>query len=144
MYSNLYKISNKFQYLDLKLEVLLIMIKDYIEIGQNQKALELESELNESVSKGDIEVDRLILKSNLLLLSLREKEAYDLLKSIDINKLKQNQKINYNLLFAQILDTRERDDEAFIIYNKLLKEKIISNSQKMLGLQQINRFISPT
>ena len=39
MYSNLYKISNKFQYLDLKLEVLLIMIKDYIEIGQNQKAL---------------------------------------------------------------------------------------------------------
>ena len=132
MYSNLYKISNKFQYLDLKLEVLLIMIKDYIEIGQNQKALELESELNESVSKGDIEVDRLILKSNLLLLSLREKEAYDLLKSIDINKLKQNQKINYNLLFAQILDTRERDDEAFIIYNKLLKEEIISNSQKCL------------
>ena len=37
MYSNLYEISNKFKYLDLKLEVLLIMIKDYIEIGQIQK-----------------------------------------------------------------------------------------------------------
>ena len=67
MYSNLYEISNKFQYLDLKLEVLLIMIKDYIEIGQIQKALELESELENSASKEDLEIDKQILKSNLFL-----------------------------------------------------------------------------
>ena len=132
MYSNLYEISNKFQYLDLKLEVLLIMIKDYIEIGQIQKALELEGELENSASKEDLEIDKQILKSNLLLLSLRENEAYDLLNSLEIRKLNPSQKINFNLLLAQILDAREKDEDAYKIYNNLLVENNLSDSQKCL------------
>tara|TARA_Y100001978_G_scaffold153939_1_gene139286 strand:+ start:1137 stop:5216 length:4080 start_codon:yes stop_codon:yes gene_type:complete len=137
MYSNLYEISNKFQYLDLKLEVLLIMIKDYIEIGQIQKALELESELNNSASKEDLEIDRKILKSNLLLLSLRENEAYGLLNSLEISNLNPKQKINYNLLLAQILDAREKDDDAFNIYNKLLIENNLSEAQTCLVFNKL-------
>lgn len=137
MYSNLYEISNKFQYLDLKLEVLLIMIKDYIEIGQIQKALELESELNASASKENLEIDRQILKSNLLLLSLRENEAYDLLNSLEVEKLNPTQKINFNLLLAQILDARERDDDAYEIYNNLLVEYNLSEAQTCLVYNQL-------
>ena len=64
-------------------------------------------------------------------------EAYDLLNSLEIRKLNPSQKINFNLLLAQILDAREKDEDAYKIYNNLLVENNLSDAQTCLVYNRI-------
>jgi hypothetical protein len=124
MYLNLFKLAKKFDDLELRLESLLFIVKCHINIEDMKKALdEYEAELLSYPYSGENAIERDLLVAKLYLESSREPEADKKLQSIQINdELTKSQEIRLKILMAELHDYREEDEEALIIYLKILEE----------------------
>jgi len=138
MFLNLYMLASRFNLEEIKLDCLYIIVECYLEIGETKKALQYENDLKNSICSGSTEVSRDLLLARLYSCSSRESEAYDLLKKLQTNNNNAQQRIQFNLLLAEIYDYREEDNLAINIYNDILQDPDITEDNRALVLSKLS------